>query len=572
MSDRSEAERPDNARRRDPVLLGCLAAVLAPFAVGLVRVAFVRWTPVGDWALLELRTKSVGGSHTPLVGAYSRFGWSHPGPALFYALALPYRAFGSRPNGLLAAALLINAASVAGIVLLAWRRGGRPLALGTAIGLALLCRAFGAELLRDPWNPSITVLPFAALIFLGWSIACGDDWMLPIALVVASFVVQSHVGYAVLVSVVLVVAIVLRLVAVARHRNDEGRGRNRRRMSAILGVTGIVTVAAWLPPLIDQRVNPGNLNAIFKFFGKPHPTPTNHTAVRLVGRALAFPGTWITGHEGVRTSDFTASTAGFYLPLALVAVLAAVVVSMRRRERDALALLVFVIATMGAAVYSISRVAGPLAAYLVHWLLLLGMVSWLAAAWAFWSSLRRGKVGAYRGARVALAAVAVIALAIPVAASVVGSVRTRAPWYRVGLVERKLARDTIAHLHTGGRPVLLKSKSDHWFTWGLAPRLEAAGIPVAARQSDVLYYGRHRVARFHEARVAVVVVVGPDARTSGRPEGGRLLAFYAGVHEARPGLPATADYTAVVRYAERGLLRETVAVYEVALESRFARG
>lgn len=555
--------RPEHRWRRDPVLLGCLAAVLAPFAVGLVRIAFVHWTPVGDWALLELRTRSVGGSHTPLVGAYSRFGWSHPGPALFYALALPYRAFGSRSNGLLAAALLINAASVAGIVLLAWRRGGRPLALGTAIGLTLLCRALGGNVLRDPWNPSITVLPFAALLFLAWSIACGDDWMLPIAALVASFVVQSHVGYAVLVIVVLVVAIVLRLVAVAQHRNDEGRGRNRRRTGAILGLTVIVTVAAWLPPLIDQRVNPGNLNAIFKFFGKSHPTPTNLTAVRLVGRALAFPGTWITGHEGVRTSDFTASTAGFFLPLALVAVLAAVVVSLRRRDRDALALLVLALATMGAAVYSISHIAGPLAAYLVHWLLLLGMVSWLAAAWAFWPALRRVARG--RGARISLSAVATVALVVPLAMSIVDAVRTRAPWYRVGLVEQQLAHDTIAHLRSGGRPVLLKSKREHFFTWGLAPRLEAAGIPVASRQSDVLYYGRHRVSRFHDARVAVVVVVGPDARTTGRPKGGRLLAFYAGVRVSVPSLPATANYNAVLRYAEPVLLRQAVAVYEVPL-------
>jgi hypothetical protein len=555
--------RPEHRRRRDPVLLGCLAAVLAPFAVGFVRVAFVHWTPTGDWALLELRTRSVGGPHTPIVGAYSRFGWSHPGPALFYALALPYRLFASRPAGLLAAALLVNAASVAGIVLLAWRRGRRPLTIGTAIALAVVCRALGAELLRDPWNPIITVLPFALLIFLAWSIACGDLWMLPIAVLVASFVVQSHVGYAVLVAVALVVAIAWRLVDFMLHRGDETFDRSRRRTGAIIGASVVAGVAAWLPPLIDQHVNPGNLNAIFEFFGRPHRTPTNDTAFRLVGRALALPGTWITGHEGVRTSDFTASTAGFFFPFALVAVLAAVLVALRRRDRDALALLVIVLATMGAAVYSISHVAGPLAAYLVHWLLVLGMVSWLAAAWAFWPWLRRLVLG--RAARRALGVAVIAALVVPVAMSIADSVRARAPWYRVGRVEQQLARETIANLHSGGRPVVLKSTREHFFTWGLAPRLEAAGIPVASRQSDVLYYGRHRVSRWHEARVAVVVVLGRDARTTGRPAGGRLLAFYPGVDVPVPALPATANYNDVVRFAEPSLLRETVAVYEVPL-------
>ena len=207
------------------MLLACLVVVLVPFVVGVVRVLFVHWTPVGDWALLELRTRSVGGTHTPLVGPYSRFGWSHPGPALFFALAIPYRLVGSRPEGLLVAALLVNAASVVGIVLLAWRRGRRPLTVGTAIALVLLCHAVGADFLRDPWNPYITVLPFAALIFLAWSIVCGDAWMLPIAVLVASFIVQSHVGYAALVVAVLGVAIVWRVVDLVRPPSRRSDGR-----------------------------------------------------------------------------------------------------------------------------------------------------------------------------------------------------------------------------------------------------------------------------------------------------------------------------------------------------------
>src|SRR3712207_8448963 len=34
-------------------------------------------TAVLDWALLEVRVRDVGSSETPLVGAYSRFGWNH---------------------------------------------------------------------------------------------------------------------------------------------------------------------------------------------------------------------------------------------------------------------------------------------------------------------------------------------------------------------------------------------------------------------------------------------------------------------------------------------------------------
>ena len=235
----------------------------------------------------------------------------------------------------------------------------------------------------------------------------------------------------------------------------------------------------------------------------------------------------------------------------------------RRRDRDALAFVGLVFVTFFAAAYSISRVAGPLAGYLVRWLLVLGMVSWLAAAWALWPALRRMRVG--RGGRAVLVIVAGVALAFPTVASVVDAARSRGPWYRTGVVEAQLARDTVAHLHTDGRPVLLRSDHERWWTWGLAPRLEAAGIPVAARQQDVLYYGRHRVARFHEARVAVVVVVGADARTTGRPAGGRLLAFHQGAHLPALGYGATASQSEVLRAVERDFLDRTIAVYEVPL-------
>ncbi|HEY5012468.1 MAG TPA: hypothetical protein VIK61_07165, partial [Acidimicrobiia bacterium] len=524
---------------------------------------FVHWTPVGDWALLELRTRGVGGSHTPLVGPYSRFGWSHPGPALFFALAIPYRLLGSRPSGLLVASLLINAASVSTIVLIAWRRGRRPLAVACAIALLVLCRSLGAEFLRDPWNPYVTVLPFAALVFLSWSIMRGDTWMLPIGVLVASFIVQSHVGYAVLTLVVLGGATVWRLAAVVRHRGSNEPAGDRRRGPALIGVTVAVTVAAWLPPLVDQIVNPGNLQALFDFFGKHHTTPTNQTAFGVVGRALTVPGAWVTGHDAVRTSDFTASASGFFLPVALVALVVAIGIAGRRRDRDAVALGALLIATLGAGVYSISHIAGPLAAYLVRWLFPIAMITWLVVVWVCRPWLQRA--WARPRARAAMCVVAAVATLVPMAMSVTDAVRTRAPWYGAGLVEDRLARDTVAHLHTGGRPVLLTSKGDRFFSWGLAPRLEAAGIPVAARQADVLYYGRHRVARRRDARVALVVVIGPDARTSGRPVGGRLLAWHAGRPPTGPPLGANATYSAVIRSAERGLALESVAVYEVPL-------
>ena len=55
------------------------------------------------------------GRHPVLIGLYSRDGWSHPGPLLYYTLALPYRLTGGNPAGLLVGALAVNGAAVGGM-------------------------------------------------------------------------------------------------------------------------------------------------------------------------------------------------------------------------------------------------------------------------------------------------------------------------------------------------------------------------------------------------------------------------------------------------------------------------
>src|SRR5918998_3083802 len=72
---------------RSPSLVIAFAVVLVPMAVAIVEVLGRRWTPAGDVALEMLQVSEVGTAHTPLTGAWSRWGWNHPGPLLFYVLA-----------------------------------------------------------------------------------------------------------------------------------------------------------------------------------------------------------------------------------------------------------------------------------------------------------------------------------------------------------------------------------------------------------------------------------------------------------------------------------------------------
>src|SRR4029079_3261676 len=127
--------------------------------------------------------------------------WVAPGPGLYYLLAVPYRLTGSSSGSLAFAALSINALAVLGITLIARRRGGLRLLLLTAVFVLLLMRTLGAQFLRDPWNPYVTVLPFLLVLLAAWSIAWGDRCAIPLAAGVGSFVLQTHVGYALVVTV-----------------------------------------------------------------------------------------------------------------------------------------------------------------------------------------------------------------------------------------------------------------------------------------------------------------------------------------------------------------------------------
>src|SRR6476469_3449414 len=86
-----------------------LVFVLLPVLAVLLTRPGSSYFPVQDRASIDLWVSDVFGSHTPLVGAYSR-GFNHPGPLLFYALA-PL----SRLAGGAAWATLVGAALVQGV-------------------------------------------------------------------------------------------------------------------------------------------------------------------------------------------------------------------------------------------------------------------------------------------------------------------------------------------------------------------------------------------------------------------------------------------------------------------------
>ena len=183
-------------------LAAAVVAVSVPLVAATINALRSPWRPTGDFGLIALQTMDVPGD-LPLYGVYSRFGFHHPGPALFLVYSLPSRLLG--PSGLLVAAALVNLAAVVAAVALFQRRGGTTLLVLGALGVVTLELAAAAQL-ADPWNAWVPMFPFVVAILLAWSVWERDWWALPALVVVLSFIVQAHLGYLALAGWLAVVA------------------------------------------------------------------------------------------------------------------------------------------------------------------------------------------------------------------------------------------------------------------------------------------------------------------------------------------------------------------------------
>jgi hypothetical protein len=264
------------ALERAPAVAAGLAAAI-PVLSSTVDAANAGWVPAGDDGIIATRGWDVLTSHTPLVGQYSEAGLvvhgqvlHSPGPLLYWLIALPAH-FGS-VTSIAVTMGIVNTLAIIGCVLLARRRGGLVLMLLTAIGIALMCQSLPSESFHDIWNPAAGLFPFLLLIFLGWSLACGDHRLLPLTALDASYVVQTHLMYVLPTAVLLGVGFcglaLGRLERRRRARDPHARAADapsRRRRWIwpwALGALAL-TVVCWTAPIADQiEHDPGNLSTI----------------------------------------------------------------------------------------------------------------------------------------------------------------------------------------------------------------------------------------------------------------------------------------------------------------------
>ena len=348
---------------------------LAYALFGLVVVVFawkaatLEWKAAGDLSVIRLRALDVGTSKTPLVGAYSRFGWNHPGPSLSFAFAPWARLFGTSGVGILIGAFVANLAAIAGAAWVA-RRSSKVLFFLTSLTLTAFVLLEQAGELFNPWNPYVILLPLFTALLASWATFRGDRVAAVVLAIAASFAIQGHMGAAPLGVLALLVGGGGLLYAIARSSGEDRRTLVKTSLIALA-----MLFVCWLPPLIDQFFGTGNLGRLVKFqFTSTDESAGLRFAFDQVTRLLTFP-------PGREVGFLGSVGTGLVVPWMAIVLASATVVAWKKGWRDRLELTLLAWLSIAVSVVAISGIKGVPFQYLFRWSWAMVLVVWIACAW-----------------------------------------------------------------------------------------------------------------------------------------------------------------------------------------------
>ena len=476
--------------------------VMAPALAAVVQRFGSDYVPVQDLAIIDLRVRDVWSSHLPLVGPYSK-GWSHPGPLLFWLLAVPSGLFGQAAWATAAGGALLQAGAIAGSARLAWRKGGLPLLLLVLAALGLSYSATGGWMVMDAWNPNVAFPFFVLYVLAVWALADGARWAPALVVAVGTFLVQTHVGYLPLVAVGAGVAVAL-LVVGARRRGEPLRPWLRP-LGWSLGLGALL----WLPPAVEQLTTPsGNLTRMFRYFRDGGgETAGLGRALELLAAEFRPRPPWLGGGEVTQTFTGVAERVSAWWLLVPVGLLALGAVAVRRTGDRSDRNLVALLAGLGlAGVLAVRQSPSTIEPYLFRWRVPLAVLLVAGVVWAVarWAGIRRWP-WAWRAAGAVLAVAAIVPS--------VDLVR------QVADAPEHLSRFEVAvadaadQLEDGGafdEPAILRFEgSNAGGLWGgLVDELDRRGLPVRVDRALDYQFGRHR--RVKADRVGTVLYAVDD--------------------------------------------------------------
>jgi hypothetical protein len=480
-----------------------LAALVVPLAVIAVLAVTGDVVPIRDDALMELRVRAIG-QRAELLGLYSRDGWSHPGPAIFYSLVLPYRLVGSSA-GMLVGALLINGAAMVGTVLIGRVLAGTRAALTLALAMAVVARSLGPLVIRDPWVCFVTTMPFALFLVALWALVERRRWALPFTVFLASWLTQTHVGFA---AVTLPLLALGAAVLVVRDWRDPD-SRARRRLGGAAAVAGGVLVVMWSPVVWDQIAGRANLETMVRWFADPQePVATLGDGLRIVLGAFGLDV--LTGTR--RAAPFTGETElrrEWVVPVLLVLVAGGTAVAWRRREWGTLRLAAVLGATVVVSVVAVARTVGRMYEYRLLWTWVVAAVATAMALWALWNAAATRWPSADRAVTVLVVA-GVVAVAVAQVTAAVDRRDERDSWRALPVQE---VADQLERRYGDGTGAIVLSAGSfvsEYYLQGLLLELDKRGIDARVASDGAGLYTGYTLDRGEPVQARLRVVANDD--------------------------------------------------------------
>jgi hypothetical protein len=522
------------------VAVGLTAGLGVPLVVALVALRRPHWYPLMDDALIEMRVRDIGTANTPLTGLIGRLPVGdrdafHPGPLVFYGLWPFYRLFGSSAYALLAGSVVMHVLAIAVLLWIASRRGRIGLLLGVGFIVALLTRAYGANVLTEPWTPHLPLLWWLVFVFAVWSVVCEDVPLLPVAAVAGSLCVQSHASY---IGPVAALAI-FSLAAACFNAIRSGERRACRALTLWVAIAAGTTLILWIPPIVEELGDgTGNLTLLWQYATDPANRPIGPgrggellllhlNPVRLLNREI-----W-----GMHRNDGLDEPTGSVVPglVMLMVWVAAAVTSRRLRDKRLSALHIVVAVSLLSAAFAMSRIVGFVWYWTVLWAWGITATMLLATGWTVGlvvsQARRRHGPAASRGRGLLVAAALTAVVTGGFAAESVSVEVVRRPSRVVG----ELLPSTLEALDAQAAPGAGRERR-YQVVWtdpvylgvhgfGLVNELQRHGIQAGPSEQWAPQVGEHHVVSSEEATAQVHLAGGKFIETVGAQPGAEQVAY-----------------------------------------------
>lgn len=357
VSTAPDADAPrDNRAARIAVAL-----VVVVLAVGALLGLRNEWTPVLDIAALEIRVQAMP-DVLPLLGVFSRMGWFHPGPAIFYQSWGAYNLWG--PIGLNVAMVGVHLLALVTAWWLA-RRQDRLVAAMLLLAMVVVLLLEPATTALEPWNPYAGTIASFTYLMAAWGVSRRHAAATALLLPLGSYLLQNHLGYAPFLGLVALAAVLLAWLP----------PRTRAPVPWRAWVIGAVVAAVmWVPVLYQQLTGtPGNLTTLLTTPGEGDRAGVAR-GVQALFEAFSLPPYWASG-------DVLSFSGTWQIPWMLLVPICAAIIAIVRRDTMGLQALAICGAGSLSGIIAIAVTNGLVVGYLVVWLPVVAVTSVCLGLW-----------------------------------------------------------------------------------------------------------------------------------------------------------------------------------------------